>query len=238
MTMRQCAIYARYSSDLQRESSIEDQVRKCKEHAARQGWTVLDEYIRADEAISGASLAGRAGLQSLIKGAKQIPRPFDCILVDDTSRLARNLPDALRCMELLQYHGVAVVAVSQGIDTSQENSRMLAAMHGVVDEQFLIGLRDKVHRGQEGRVLQGMNPGGRCYGYRNVPIEDPTRQGKYGRMAVLGVQQEVDPTEAAVIRRIFQMYADGNGFASIAKQLNDESILSPQPARNRIRQAW
>lgn len=235
---RRCGIYARYSSDLQRESSIEDQIRKCQAYGVKQGWTVLEEYVRFDQAISGAAIAGRDALEDLLNCAKVTPRAFDCILVEDTSRLARNLPDALRILERLTYYGVALVAVSQGIDTSQENSRMLAAMHGVVDEQFLIGLRDKVHRGQEGRVLKGMNPGGRCYGYRNVPIDDPTRQGKYGRMAVLGVQQEIDPTEAAVIRRIFETYADGKGFATIAKQLNHEGIPPPRPASNRLWQAW
>ena len=236
--MRRCAVYARYSSDLQREASLADQIRKCREYAARQGWTVLDEYIRQDEAISGASLAGRDGLQSLINCAKQKPRPFDCILVDDTSRLSRDLSDALKITQTLVYGGVHVVAVSQGIDTSNENSRMLTAMHGVVDEQYLIGLRDKVHRGQEGRVLQKMNPGGRCYGYKNVAIEDPTRQGKYGRSAVLGVKQEVEPAEAAVLTRIFQMYAEGQGFREIAIHLNHEGIASPPPARNRIRRGW
>jgi hypothetical protein len=45
------------------------------------------------------------------------------------------------------------------------------ALHGMIDEQFLVGLADKVHRGQEGRVLKGFNPGGKCYGYINAPID-------------------------------------------------------------------
>ncbi|MDO8942330.1 MAG: recombinase family protein, partial [Desulfobacterales bacterium] len=72
-----CAIYSRYSSDLQRESSIEDQVRKCRTYAAQRGWTVLDDYVRADQAISGASALGRDALQSLVSAAKQKKRPFD-----------------------------------------------------------------------------------------------------------------------------------------------------------------
>src|SRR5216684_2700290 len=87
-----CAAYARYSSDLQRESSIEDQIRQCREGAESQGWVVLEDYIRFDQAISGAALAGRDALQSLLEDAKKKPRQFDKILVDDTSRLARNLP--------------------------------------------------------------------------------------------------------------------------------------------------
>ena len=67
---RRCAIYARYSSDLQRESSIEDQTRRCREYAVRQGWTVNEHFVIADKGISAASVAGRDGLQRLVKGAK------------------------------------------------------------------------------------------------------------------------------------------------------------------------
>ena len=161
MAMR-CAIYARYSSDLQREASIEDQVRKCREHADRQGWAILDEYVRFDEAVSAASIAGRDALQNLIDEAKKTPRPFDRLLVDDTSRLARNIEDALRVTEILKFYGVYVTSVSQGIDSQHKTGRQLLTLHGMMDEQFLVGLADKVHRGQEGRVLKGLVAGGRC----------------------------------------------------------------------------
>ncbi len=78
-------------------------------------------------------------------------------------------------------------------------------MNGIFDEQFLVGLANKVHRGQEGRVRNGMLPGGKCYGYKNVPVEDFTRQGDYGRPAVLGVRQEIVEEEATAVRRMFDM---------------------------------
>ncbi len=234
-----CACYARYSSDLQRDSSIEDQFRTCRGFAARHaGWTVLDEYTVADEAISGAAKAGRNSLTFLIEEAKRKPRPFDCILIDDTSRLARNVADALKMVEVLQYHGVRVIFISQGIDTSDKTARQLLTFNGMMDEQYLVGLADKVHRGQEGRVLKGFSPGGKCYGYVNVPVEDSNRQGKYGRPAVIGVKLEIHHQQAAVIRRIFQMYADGMGLARISKTLNDKKVAAPQPPRTREMQAW
>ncbi len=233
-----CAIYARYSSDLQRDSSVEDQIRKCREFAEKQGWIVLENYVRFDQAVSGAALAGRKALLSLIEAAKQKPRPFDRLLVEDTSRMARNLADGLRLTEVLRYHSVFVTAVSQGIDSQQKTSRQLLTLHGMMDEQFLVGLAEKVHRGQEGRVLKGLHPGGRCYGYTNVPIEDSSRHAKYGRPAVIGVQLEINPPEAAVVQRIFQMYADGRGLAQIAKTLNAEGVLSPQSPRGRLLRSW
>jgi len=229
-----CAIYARYSSDLQRESSIDDQIRKCREYAGLKGWLVLDGYIRSDNAVSGAALAARDALNSLIADAMGRPRPFDRILVDDTSRLARHLADSLTIVERLQFRGVGVVFVSQGIDSLEKTARPLLALNGMMDEQALVGIADKVHRGQEGRVLKGLNPGGKCFGYINVPIEDPTRQGKYGRPAILGVELRIRPEQAAVVIRIFRMYADGYGLARIAKILNDERVPAPQPPRTRV----
>ncbi len=237
-TSMKCAIYARYSSDLQRATSIEDQVRKCREYALAKGWTVDENYVRSDKGISGASLAQRDALRSLIEAAKQNPRPFARLLVDDTSRLARDVADALNMVKTLDYHGVHVLFVSQQIDSGQKSARSLLTLHGMMDEQYLVGLADKVHRGQQGRVLDGMLPGGRCFGYRNVPIEDPSRVGKYGRPAIRGVRLEIDELQAPVIRRIFRMCADGMSYAEIAKTLNSEKVLAPKPARNRRVRGW
>jgi DNA invertase Pin-like site-specific DNA recombinase len=147
-------------------------------------------------------------------------------MVDDTSRLARYLPDVLKMNDSLQYHGVFIYAVAQRLDCREKTSRPLLTLHGMMDEQFLVSLGEKVHRGQEGRALNGMQPGGKCYGYRNVPIEDPTRSGKYGRFAVNGVKLEIIEEEAAVVRRIFDMYADGNSQTTIAKTLNAGGVGS------------
>ena len=230
---RRCAVYARFSSDLQRESSIDDQIRQCREYAARQGWTICEAFVIADRAISAASVAGRDGLQQLVKAAKRKDRTFDCLLVDDTSRLARDLSDALRTWKTLEFYGVTVVSVSQGIDSSQGNARPLIAMHGIMDEQYLTDLSKKVHRGQEGRALKGYTTGGRVYGYDNIPIEDPTRTGKYGRPAVLGVRLAINVEQAAVVNRIFSMYSEGMGQGAIAVQLNAEGVAGPNGAWSR-----
>lgn len=233
-----CAVYARFSSDLQRPTSIEDQVRRCTEFAAKQGWTVVEEFIRYDEARSAATVAGRDALNALMLAAKTKPKPFECLLVDDTSRLARYLPDVLSMNDILLYHGVFIYAVAQRLDCREKASRPLLTLHGMMDEQFLVSLAEKVHRGQEGRALKGMHPGGKVFGYRNTPIEDPTRIGKYGRAAVSGVKLELDEVEAPIVERVFNMYANGNSLAAIAKTLNAEGVQAPQPPRNRQIRAW
>src|SRR5260370_13067486 len=87
-----CAIYARFSNDdHQNETSNEDQIRECRAHANRQGWTVLDEYVCKDDGKTGQVVVGRDGLADLLRFAGQKPRPFDFLLVYHTSRLGRNV---------------------------------------------------------------------------------------------------------------------------------------------------
>ena len=234
-----CAIYARFSTNMQRAASIHDQIRQCREYASRQeGYVVVEEYVRFDQALTGATVHGRDALQSLLDAAKQQPRPFDVVLVDDTSRLARNTEDSLRSVAIFKFNGVAVVSVSQGIDSRQKSARQLLTLHAMIDEQYIVGVADKVHRGQEGRVLEGLVAGGRCFGYRNVPIEDPNKTAKYGRPAVVGVRAEIEVQQAEVVRRIFQMCADGMSLAQIAKTLNAEGVVAPQPPRGRKQRSW
>jgi site-specific DNA recombinase len=104
MTLR-CAAYARFSTNKQTPISIEDQIRKCREFAEAKGWKLIEDQIYADEAISGAG-ADRDGLKQLLASARSVPRPFDLILVDDTSRLSRNVGDAARIREELGFLGV------------------------------------------------------------------------------------------------------------------------------------
>lgn len=239
LTPKRCAIYARYSSEMQRESSVEDQVRKCRDYAARQGWVVVEDYVRYDQAISGAMFEQRTALQSLIASAEQNPLPFDLLLVDSTSRLARNAEDQLFTIRTLKFHQVHVVAVSQGLDSGHASARISFAVHGIMDEQYLEDLGNNVRRGQEGCVEGDKYiAGGRCYGYKNVPDEDPTRVGDYGRPFVRGVTRIVNPEEKTVVERIFQMYVEGSSFDKIAQSLRADRILAPRPPRRISVPGW
>lgn len=81
-------LYARYSSENQREASIADQLRLCRLHAERQGWTIVEEY--SDHATSGASML-RPGIQALISDAGR--RRFDVVLAEAMDRLSRDQED-------------------------------------------------------------------------------------------------------------------------------------------------
>jgi len=219
------ATYARYSSDLQRQSSIEDQIRKCDEFGQAQGWVPVKDCIYTDEAISGVSTQ-RPGLQRMLAAAISANRPFDVILVDDTSRISRNLADAVQLFERLRFAGLRVIAVAQGIDTQSEQADVLVTVHGLVDSLYVKELARKTHRGLEGAFLRGFHAGGRCFGYRNVPVDCG------------GVRLEIDDAEAAVVRRIFEMSASGMSLKAIATALNAEKICPPRPRVVRKQATW
>jgi DNA invertase Pin-like site-specific DNA recombinase len=237
MSPLRCAAYARYSIDKQNPLSISDQLRKCREFAVSQGWEFLDAHTYADEAVTGAT-DDRAGLAALLAAAASPDRPFDVVLVDDTSRLSRKLADSLRIFEQLKFASIRVIYVSQGIDTDSEQAELLLATHGIVDSLYIRELAKKVHRGVEGRALQGLHTGGRCFGYRSVPVEDSTRRDTYGRPLITGVRLDVDESQAATVRRIFTDYAAGDSIKTIAKRFNVEGIASPAPYRGQRHPSW
>lgn len=237
MTQLRCAVYARFSSEKQSPLSIGDQVRKCREYAEPRGWLVLDSHIYSDEAISGAT-DDRAGLRRLLAAATGREKPFDAILCDDTSRISRTLKDSFAIHDDLRLAGVRLVFVSQGIDTDSEQAEVLLATHGIVDSLYIRELGKKTRRGVEGKALSGLHPGGRCFGYRNVPVEDPERVDQHGRPVITGARLQVLEDQAAIVRRIFTMYAGGNSLQKIAKLLNAEGIISPQPQKGRISRSW
>jgi site-specific DNA recombinase len=237
MSALRCAVYSRISSDRQNPLSIDDQIRKCKEHATRNRWAVLAHHIYRDEAISGTTDI-RPGLQRLLAALKIHPAPFDVLLIDDTSRLSRKTSDALIIFERLSFAGVRLVAVSQGIDSENEQAGLLMQVHGMVDSLYVKELATKTRRGLESTFLRGMHPGGRCFGYRNVPVDDPKRTDEHGRPAILGVRLAVHEPEAAVVRRIFELYGAGSSLKRIAKLLNVEKVSSPQPQKGRLSRSW
>jgi site-specific DNA recombinase len=231
-----CAIYARFSSERQNSLSIDQQIRKCREYAERASLRVLDQFIFADRAVSGAT-DERAGLQNLLAHARTKPAPFDVILVDDTSRLSRKLSDALRIKEQLDFAGLRVIFVSQGFDSSAPQSQTLLTVHGLVDGLYLEGLREKTFRGVEQLALQGLHTGGRVFGYRHVAIESSTQRDSFGRPVIEGVRLAIDSSQVPTVTRIFERYASGDSMKRIAIDLNRDGIASPQARPGRLR-SW
>ena len=238
--MIRCAIYARYSSKLQRATSIEDQIRNCRRAAEAKGWVVLDEYIRFDSELTGRTVVGRHGILELLEFAQQRPLPFDCLLIDDTSRHARNLADSIKELDLFTFYGVFVYFVSDKLDSRDgDNFRLVHLIKSYGDERYSKDLAKKIHRGQEGQILKGYTAGGSCYGYRNKYHRDPNQKGEHGENKVIAAEPEIVPEEAAVIVRIMELRAADFSFAHIAKILNAEGVPAPRRKyKGRIQDFW
>ncbi|MEM6933927.1 MAG: recombinase family protein [Pseudomonadota bacterium] len=202
------ALYARYSSDNQRDASIEDQLRICRARAEREGWTIIDSYT--DRAISGASLL-RPGVQELISDA--LKGRFDVILAESLDRLSRDQEDIAGLYKRMRFAGVSIVTLSEG-----EVSELHIGLKGTMGALFLKDLADKTRRGLRGRVEKGRSGGGLCYGYDVIRTADPDDRG----------ERDINPAEANVVRRIFRDYLSGQSSRTIAMTLNREGISGPQ----------
>ena len=232
--MKRCAIYARYSSDLQSPTSIADQVRVCEVFAERQGWSVVARF--EDAALSGFGVEHRPGYRALVAAAVQTPPPFDLILVEDVSRLTRDLSEVLRLYHRLRLRGVDLVGVSDGISTVNQSGKVTLTVKGLVNELYLDDLRGKTHRGLEAGVARGMSAGGRLFGYRTVSVPGAAPAGKRDAP----VRSEIDERKAEIVRRIFQEYAEGRSLKTIAHQLNVEGVPFPakDTKRGPTRRGW
>ncbi len=203
------AIYARFSTDLQSERSIDDQVALCQAYALREDLDIV--AVHHDRAKSGASLFGRDGLMALMLAGKA--RAFDVLLVEHTDRLSRDMGDLADIHKRLTFAGVAIRAVHSGMTMSTAT----IGLFGLVGQMQREDGAKKVHRGMAGVVRDGRHAGGRAYGYRPVP----------GRPGVLAIE----PAEADVVRRIFAAYGEGLTPRAIAGWLNTEGVPPPRGER-------
>ena len=157
--MKKAVIYARFSTDLQNERSIEDQVTLCRDYTSREGMNVVEVY--EDKARSGGSVMGRDGLLRLLDQARE--KSFDVVVVEALDRLSRDMEDLAGIHKRLSFLGIEIRAVHEGVVNT-----VLVGLRGLVGQLYREDNAHKVRRGLAGRVGQGLNAGGRAYGY--VPV--------------------------------------------------------------------
>jgi site-specific DNA recombinase len=209
MSRPRCAIYARYSSDLQSATSAEDQVRVCQERADREGWDVVDVY--SDLAISGTSNR-RPGMSEMLSAAAR--GSFEIVLSEALDRIARNQADIATIYQQLEFADVRIETLSEGAV-----NELHIGLKGTMGALFLKELGQKIRRGQRGAAERGSMPGGLCYGYDVVRELDAKGEPIKGKRAV-------NPEQAEVVRRIYREYAAGRSPKAIAKDLNRDGIPS------------
>lgn len=194
-------IYARYSSHAQREESIEGQLRVCYEYAARENIQVLKEYI--DKALSGTT-DERPAFQQMIQDSAS--RSFDAVLLYSVDRFARDRYAAATYRHELKKHGVKIISVTQPLDDSPESILLEAMLEGLA-EYYSANLSRGIKRGMHETALKCQYTGG---AYSLGYAVDPATK-----------RFVEDPVSAAVVREIFEMYANGKTLIEIVRHCND-----------------
>ena len=208
-------IYARYSSDSQREESIEGQLRECTEYAERNGITILRSYI--DRALS-ARTADRPEFQNMIKDSEQ--KLFGVVLIWKLDRFSRDRYDSAHYKRILKKNGVKVVSVKENISDGPEGIILESMLEGYA-EYYSADLSEKVVRGMTDNALKCKFNGG------TMPIG-----------YVIDAEQHfrIDPLTAPFVLEAFKRYDGGETISSIMNWLNEQGLTNTRGAENDLQQ--
>ena len=199
-------IYARYSSDRQREESIEGQLRECTDYAMKNNLTLLGTYV--DRALS-ARTADRPDFQRMI--ADSAKGLFDVVLVWKLDRFSRDRYDSAHYKHVLKKNGVRVISIKENISDGPEGIILESMLEGYA-EYYSAELAQKIRRGQHDNAMKCMNNGG------NTPL------GYYVDKAT--GRLEIDPETAPYVQELFARYADGERLTVLQAEMEERGLRS------------
>ena len=211
LNLSRTAVYARYSSPRQKPTSIDDQLRDCVRYVVARSGKVHAEYHDARQS-GGISIYFRTGVQSLLDDCRV--GHYSAVCAESLDRITRNQRDIADFYQQLVYFGVTLVTLEEGIIT-----HLHVGLKGTMNAIFLQSLADKTRRGQRGIVRKGRMISRAPFGYRNANRIEGSRVERGLR--------EIDPDQAAIVRRIFRLYANGTSAKAIAALLTAERIPTP-----------
>lgn len=198
-------IYARYSSDKQRDESIDGQIRECMAYAEREGITITNTYI--DRALSAKTDDRPEFRQMILDSNKQA---FDYVLVYQLDRFSRNRYDSAIYKAKLRKNGIRVISVKENIKDDPSGIILESVLEGMA-EYYSAELSQKVMRGMTDNVLQGKWVG------TVVP---------YGYKLSNNRQLEINEHEANVVRKLFDMYLQRHTLSEMASYMNANGHLT------------
>src|SRR5262245_61542555 len=228
------AIYARKSTEqagvADEQKSVARQVEHGHAYARSKGWVVADEHVYVDDGISGAEFSNRPGFLRLMNALKRAP--FQVLIMSEVSRLGGEQIETPYALKQLSVAGVRCFSYLEDRELlmgSATDKFLLGAIAFAADlerEKARQRTYDAMHR----KARSGHVTGGRVFGYDNVVITDANGRRSH-------VERTINASEAAVIRRIFELSAEGYGAKAITKRLNADGTLSPRAQSGRP-QAW
>lgn len=215
--MLKAAIYARYSDDKQSSTSIEDQVRCCREVARRHGLNVPDDYVFSDSAITGTEqgTSKRNGYHAALKAWDA--REFDVLIVDEFSRFSRDAVDQALLMRRIGNNARLILLTGDGIDSREPDWELRLGIQGVLAQNETRKIRSRVNRGMVGQLERGYMIATPAYGYDLQRTHDTS-----GRN--IGTHWVINEDEAKIVREVFAMREQGRSMHQIAAYLNTQAI--------------
>ncbi|MGH9311708.1 MAG: recombinase family protein [Vicinamibacterales bacterium] len=230
------AIYARKSTEqtgvADEQKSVARQVERARAYALRKGWTVDEACVFIDDGISGAEFANRPGFLRLMNALK--PRPaFQVLIMSEESRLGRESIETAYALKQLVTAGVRVFFYFEDRERTLDSptDKIMLSLTAFADELEREKARQRTYDAMIRKARAGHVTGGRVFGYDNVEI-----LGASGRRS--HVIRRINDREAAVVRRIFTLCAEGVGKARIARLLNEEGAPAPRPSHRSRPQGW
>lgn len=196
-------IYARYSSDNQREESIEGQLRECKAFAEKNDSQIIGTYI--DRALS-ARTDNRPDFQRMIKDSEK--GLFDTVIVWKLDRFARNRYDSAHYKSILRKNGVKGISATEMISDTAEGVLLESMLEGMA-EYYSAELSEKVVRGLTENALKCKYNGG------VLPIGYTIDSEQYF---------QIDPLTAPTVLQAFTAYAEGATMQEVTDLLNIKGI--------------
>ena len=226
------AILARKSTDqpgvADAERSVTRQVEQARAYAARKGWIVDERSIFVDDGVSGAEFVKRPGFIRLMNALSPRP-PFQVLIMSEESRLGREQIETAYALKQIIDAGVRVFSYldDRELTLASALDKVMLSLTGFAAEVE----REKGSQRTYDAMLRKAKAlhvtGGRVYAYDNVDVPAPDL-GPDGRPRRLYVKRQINDAQAAVVRRIFQLCADGYGLTRIAKTLNAEAVAPPR----------
>lgn len=225
------AIYARKSTEqngvADEQKSVARQIEHARDYATRKGWTIDEASIFVDDGISGAEFANRPGFLRLMNALK--PRPsFQVLIMSEESRLGREAIETAYALKQFVTAGVRVCFYLEDRERTLESptDKIMLSLTAFADELEREKARQRTYDAMVRKARAGHVTGGRVFGYENVDVRDAE-----GRR--LHVERRILEAEAAVVRRIFEACAAGQGLRTIAKTLNAERVPAPRAEQGR-----
>ena len=233
------AIYARKSTEqtglADEQRSVARQVDHARAYAKRKGWTVDEACVFVDDGISGAEFSNRPGFLRLMNALKPRP-PFQVLVMSEESRLGREAIETAYALKQLVTAGVRVFFYLEDRERTLDSptDKIMLSLTAFADELEREKARQRTYDAMRRKAEQRHVTGGQCFGYRNVAVVAPGADGRERRQYV---RREIVESEAAIIRRIFELCAMGEGLKGITKRLNAEGTPAPRAQQGRPR-AW